>query len=309
MICMYYCKNMDDYMQFNESLVYINNLSITFYAFVFLLYGLFNTQPMLQFYKLKFYVVFIFHFYGMILNGLHGIVVRHNVINLSLTLELSVFTILFCIFVITIFWTYWFYLRRIYSMATGYPFKSFSQIMQWVLFWKAKHKDYYDYEIMLNDDNPINESASFGEESEDEDENVQNPWFMYINYQILGNYLFAQIFNIFALMCTYLIRSISYISNIDGIIQLTFLSMGMVVFCIILGYFDFKYRRFTKSFIMPHLTVLTILLAWMIENYKRFNKVRPEPISLVLFIGTFMHTVIKFSFLSEYTGRRSLKQN
>ena len=139
---------------------------------------------------------------------------------------------------------------------------------------------------------------------------ILDGWFRCTNYQILGNYLFGQLFNIYAMASIYLVRFIAIVKDLPPTTQLSILSASILVFVLAFLFFDFRYRKFTKVFMMPHMVLLTIIGYWMFEHYKRFDKYRPEPVSILTFIFIFMYLVIKFAFLTDsYNLQLSAKKH
>lgn len=295
-------------MHFKGNTIYFNNLTVSLFSLAFIIYGLCRTEKFVRFYKLKFYVVFMFHYYALILNSAHALILQHNFLNATVVTELCMFLTFLCLFCGTMFWTYAYYLKYIYSIITRCHFKTFVRLMRAFAFWKPKHRDYYDYETLNADTNgDVEEEKPFTEE-DNKDELTENTWFRFFNYQILGNYLFTQVFNIHALTSTFLIRTLALTFDMSASSQLTFLTLCEVVFVLMCCYFDFRYRKFTKSLTMPHLTLLVLEGSWMFEHYQRFDKRKPEPLSLCMFIFLFMYIVIRFAFLTESSTIERIKK-
>lgn len=292
------CK-MERLMYFQRNAIYFNNLTISVFALIFFIYGLLRVRKLVNFYSTKFYLVFVLHFSALILNGAHAIIIQHDVVSVTFLTEFSMFIVQLCLFLLMLFWTYKFYLKHIYSLITGSQFKSFSRLLYWLLCWRRKYRNYSDYDTVSTDDTEELIEENDIEFYEQEYEVSERSWFRYINYQILGNYLFTQLFNIYALLQIYLIRSIASGLNLNANLQLTLASMGIMCFNIICSFFDYKYRRFTKSLIMPHLTLLILMMTWMFEYYERFNNRQPEAMSVICFISIFIYIVIKYAFLTE----------
>jgi hypothetical protein len=288
-------------MYFKGNMLYFNNLTISIFGLAFLLYVMFQTRKFVNFYKKKFYLVFAMHFYALLLNGAHALIIQHKVVNATLVTEACLLILMSCFFGATVIWTYNYYLKFLYSLITERHFKTFTRLLYPLAFWKRKNRDYYDYdnlELTSTTDEEIKEEYVPSEE----DEILQNGWFRYMNYQILGNYLLTQMFNLYAVMFTYFIRMISISLDITGTFQLTYLSIGISGFVSVCLFFDFRYRMFTKSLIMPHLTILVLMGTWMFEHYKESNMERPEPVSVCTFIYLFIYIVIKFAFLTDISS-------
>ena len=288
-------------MYFKRNAIYFNNLTISTFALIFFIYGMFRTKAFVNYYSKKFYLVFVLHFVALILNGAHAIIIQHDVLHVTFLTEFSMFLVLLCLYGLILFWTYNFYLKYIYMSITGTRFKSFKRLLYWLVFWKRKYRDSYDYQTVSTNADSFTETENddtltFYEQTE---EITESGWFRYMNYQILGNYLFSQVFNIFALLLTYLVRSIASSLNLNATTQLTMISLGIICFNVSISFFDFKYRRFTKSLIMPHLTLLILMMTWMFEYYQRFNNKQPEALSVICFISIFIYIVVKFAFLTE----------
>ena len=281
-------------MYFKRNAIYFNNLTISVFALIFFIYGHFRTNKFVNVYSKKFYIVFVLHFSALILNGAHAIIIQHDVFHVTFLTEFSMFIVLFFILFLMLFWTYQFYLKHIYSLITGSQFKSITRLLTW----NKKSQNYYDYESVSMEAGDINDYDDI-DFYESENEITEQGSFRYINYQILGNYLFTQLFNICALLQTYLVRSIASSLNLNATAQLSIISVGIFLFNLICSFFDYKYRRFTKSLIMPHMTLLILLMTWMFEYYQRFNNRRPEAVSVITFISIFIYIVIKFAFLTE----------
>lgn len=295
-------------MYFKGNTLFLNSLNISLFSLAFFIYGLFRTNKFIRFYKLKFYLVFVFHFYALLLNSAHTIILQHNILNATVTTELCMFFMLVCLLCAIVFWTYMFYLKFIYSVITHCQFKTFTKLMRSFAFWKPKHRDYYDYETLnLDSTDDVDEEKSVIEEDY-QDKLIEGTWFRYFNYQILGNYLLAQMFNIYALTTTFFVRTVALTSETSASNQLTFVSLGVVLFVINCCYFDFRYRKFTKSLIMPHLTLLVLVGTWMFEHYQRFDRKTPEPLSLLTFIFLFVYIVIRFAFLTESSTIDQIKK-
>lgn len=288
---------MSKLMYFKDNFVYLNNAQISVFSLIFLLYGLIKTKKFLKFYKLKFFIVFVLHYYSLILNGIHSMILYHNVYNASIATEICMFCLMLISFTTSLVITYRYYLKYMYSMITRMHFKTVSRLILPLLCCKKKNRDYYDYDTLNeNEDEENNETPCDQEDDE---------WFRYINYQILGNYLFAQVFVLFSLSVTYLVRAVAISSNLIPNAQLALVSLGMLVFCAICCFFDCSYRRFTKSLILPHLSMLQLLGTWMFEHYTNYDK-RPEPLSLITVILIFMYIVVKFAFLTDVSYEERL---
>ena len=295
-------------MYLKGSMFYLNNITISLGSLIFILYGLVETKKFLQFYKTKFYILFSIHFYAILLNGAHGLIVEHNVINTTLFTEMCLFFIMMLFLSISTFWTYWYYLRFLYSTITGTYFKGFMKIIPFSNLW-TRNKDFYDYDTLDMDSR--DNYAEMGQPcstDENVDEIMTISWFRYINYQLVGNYLFTQLFNLYVLTISYFVRMITIATEIYPINQIIILNICMLLLLIISGYFDYRYRRFTKAFILPHLTALVLSGGWMFEFYSQVYITNPEPISTMAFVITLMYIVIKFTFLTDSLAMEKLKQ-
>lgn len=288
-------------MYFKGSAVYFNNITLILLALTYVVFALVKVR---KFYNARFYVVFLLHFCAMVLDATHAFVIQHEVGNTTLTTELCLLLMLGVFFSLSTFWTYWYYLKFIYSLITQYHFKTFSRLLQPLAFWKSSDRYYYDYDT-------LDIVANGDEESSDKDDarEVVGGWFRYMNYQVLGNYLFAQMFNLYALTATYFVRVLAIGLGLNATTQLGLVSVVLMGFVIVCGFFDFRYRRFTKALILPHLTVLVLVGYWMLEHYERFDKKRPEPMSIITFIVVFIYIVVKFSFLTEVAATDKLKKS
>ena len=275
-------------------------MTVSVFSLVFLLYGLIKTKKLVKFYKLKFFIVFALHYYALVLNGIHSIILQHKVYNASVATEICMFILMFMSFVVSVIITYRYYLKYTYSMVTRTHFKTISRLISPLIFWRKKNRDYYDYDT-------LNESEE--EESSDPPPSVEDDdeWFRYINYQILGNYLFAEMFILFALTSTYLVRTFAIPYNLNPNAQLALITLCLLIFCTLCCFFDCRYRRFTKSLILPHLTLLQILGSWMFEHYTHYDK-NPEPLSLITFILLFMYIVVKFAFLTDISNEERIRK-
>lgn len=286
-------------MYFKGSFIYGQNITISIASLVFLVYGLLKTKRFIQFYKMKFYFVFALLCYAMICNGFHGLAVKHQVIHTTLFTEVCLFLLMLSSLLATLFWTYRYYLKFIYSLITGRYFKTLTSFIQPLLScFLSKNKDYYEYDTLGVTETDTEDPTAFGD-GKDQNLIFENSMFRYINYQVLGNYLFTQIFNVYTLSCTYLVRITALSTEMEATNQLVLLNLYIFMFVILMTFMDFKYRRFTKSFIMPHLTLLSHLGYWMFEYFDRFDQVHPEPVSTINFTLTFIYIVVKFSFLSD----------
>ncbi len=294
-------------MYFQGSVVYFNNITLLLLALIFVSYALVRAR---SFYKARFYVVFLLHFCALALNTTHAFVIQHQVANTTLTTELCLFLLLCCFFALSTFWTYWYYLRFVYSLVTQYHFKTFSRLLRPLAFWKSSHRDYYDYDTLDSAENRDDDNDDKGETdcSHGMREIGEDGWFRFMNYQVLGNYLFTQMFNLYALTATYFVRSLAIGFDLNATTQLALECVALTFFVMICGFFDFRYRRFTKALIMPHLTVLVLVGYWMLEHYERFDRKRPEPASIITFIVVFVYIVVKFSFLTEVATMEKLKK-
>lgn len=287
-------------MYFKGNMLYFNNLTISIFGLVFLIYAFIETRKFLDFYNKKFYLTFALHFYALLLNGAHALIIQHNIVNATLVTETCILLLMSCFFGLTVIWTYNYYLKFIYSFITEKHFKTLTKLFLPIAFWKHQHRDYYDYDTLELTSDTEEEANDDEYQSGDENNEIfQNGWFRYMNYQILGNYLFTQMFNLFAITFTFFVRTISISVDVPIMSQLTFLSIGMSCFVNVSLFFDFHYRRFTKSLIMPHLTILVLMGTWMFEHYKNSSIRRPEPVSVCTFIYLFIYIVIKFAFLTD----------
>lgn len=289
-------------LYFKGNVIYFNNLTISLFGLIFLLYELIQPGKFVGFYKKKFYLVFALHFYALILNGAHALIIHHKVVNATLVTEICLMLMMFWFFLATVFFTYNYYLKFLYSMITERHFKTFFRLMRPFVCWIRKHRDYYDYDVLELESKPQSEDVE-PEENEsapcEDNEIFENGWFRYMNYNILGNYLMTQVFNLFAVMFTYFVRTISIPLRIEATSQLSFLSLGIFGFVNVCMFFDYHYRRFTKSLIMPHLTILVLMATWMFEHYKITVMKRPEPASVCTFVYIFIYIVVKFAFLTD----------
>ena len=289
-------------MQFIGPTLFMNNLMLSTFCLVFFIYGLVNTKSLVGFYYVKFYFVFFLHFQALMMNGSHSIASRYEEKNVTNVTEVCLLLLMLFFFGASLIWTYRFYLKFIYSMITHSHFKTFTRLFDKCICWRKKDRNSYDYgSLSLTESGESEESVE--KNSIDTEQEVEYPtqdvWFRYMNYQILGNYLFGQLFNIFALTSIYFIRFIAIETNLPPTAQLSILSVLIFVFVVVFLFFDVRYRRFTKVFIMPYMMLLTLIGSWMFEHYKKFDKYRPEPVSTLTFIFIFMCIVIKFTFLTD----------
>lgn len=287
---------MSNLMYFKGSMTYGNNITISLGSTAFLLYALAKSKTFVQFYKMKFYFVFALHYYAMFLNGIHGLAVQHQVVHTTLFTELCMCLLMISVSLVTIFWTYRYYLKFIYSLITRTYFQTLSSVMRKTFSCFARSKDYYNYDTINSFEGDSMEQPVLEKGT---DEIYENSTFRYMNYQVLGNYLFTQVFNLYILSCTYVIRIAAMTSGMFATNQLVSVNLCVFTFIVTLAFMDFKYRRFTKSLIMPHLTLLIYLGYWMFEYYDRFDRTKPEPVSTLNFTLIFIYIVVKFSFLSD----------
>ena len=285
-------------MFFQSSLLYLTNITNSLFLVAFIIYGIVKAEKFVQFYKYKFYFLLFFNIYGLTLNGIHSLVIQHDVVNITTMSEICLFILLICLFGLIVYWTYTFYLKFIFSLITSTRFKGIGRLI--FCFCNFKRGDAYDYTYLENGDSDDYTRV---------DDKMESGWFSYMNYQILGNYLFTHLFVIFVTSQIYLIRTIAIATDIDATIQLTLMSLDILCFVIVCGLFDFRYRRFTKSIIMPHMTVLTLLGSWILEHYHNVNKRQPEPASVFTFSFIFVYIIIKFAFLTDISQIQKNKIN
>ena len=289
---------MSRFMFFQSSLLYLTNITNSLFLVAFIIYGIVKAEKFVQFYKYKFYFLLFFNIYGLTLNGIHSLVIQHDVVNITTMSEICPFILLICLFGLIVYWTYTFYLKFIFSLITSTRFKGIGRLI--FCFCNFKRGDAYDYTYLENGDSDDYTRV---------DDKMESGWFSYMNYQILGNYLFTHLFVIFVTSQIYLIRTIAIATDIDATIQLTLMSLDILCFVIVCGLFDFRYRRFTKSIIMPHMTVLTLLGSWILEHYHNVNKRQPEPASVFTFSFIFVYIIIKFAFLTDISQIQKNKIN
>ena len=295
---------MVDLLFFKGNVVYFNNITISLFSVVFLIYGAIRTNKFVKFYKTKLFLTFALHYYALVLNGIHSLVLHHKVYNATVWTEMCMLVFMVFFFVLTTVLTYKFYLKHLYSMITNDHFKTVSRLFIPLAFWKKLNRDYYDYDSLNNEEDEDEVPSPCNREEDCMD---INGWFRYMNYQILGNYLFAQLFILFSLTFTYFVRIIAIQFNLIPNTQLAIITFGLLIFCLVICYFDFNYRMFTKSLILPHLALLQLLGSWMLEHYMDYDK-RPEPLSLLTFIMLFMYIVVKFAFLSDVHHIENMKK-
>ena len=290
------------FMSFQSSLYHLTNITNSFFLVAFIIYGIVKAEKFVQFYKYRFYFLLFFNIYGLTLNGIHSLVIQHNVLNITMMSEICLFILLFCLFCLIVYWTYRFYLKFIFSLITSTQFKGIRRLL--FGFCYCKRDEVYDYTFLKNGDSESDDTAYTRV-----DDKMETGWFSYMNYQILGNYILTHLFVIFVTSQIYLIRAIAIAVNINSSIQLSLMSVDILSFVIICGFFDYRYRRFTKSLIMPHLTILTLLGSWILEHYNYINKTQPEPASVFTFSFIFVYIIIKFAFLTDISQIEKNKNN
>ena len=299
---------MTNLLFFKGNAVYFNSITVSLFSAGFLIYGFIRAHEFVKFYKTKLFLTFALHYYALILNGIHSLVLHHKVYNATVWTELCMLVFMVLFFILTMVLTYCFYLKHLYSMITTEHFKTVSRLFLPLAFWKRLNRDYYDYGSLHNENSEEGEEEDFSPDFNREEDYMNiNGWFRYMNYQILGNYLFAQIFILFSLAFTYFVRIVSIQHDLIPNTQLSIISAGLLMFCLVICYFDLNYRMFTKSLILPHLALLQLLGSWMLEHYRDYDK-RPEPISLLTFILIFMYIVVKFAFLSDVHQFETMKK-
>jgi hypothetical protein len=303
---------MTQLMYFKGNAVYFNNICLSLLAMTFVLYGLIKAEKFARFYKTRFYIVFCLHFCALSLNATHALILQHQATNATVMTESCLALLLVCFFFSATFWTYRYYLRFVYSLVTQTHFKTFTRLLRPLAFWKSSDRDYYDYDTLLDDSNEdettTRSTTTPSEQVEEDDAMMEDGWFRYVNYQVLGNYLFAQMFNLYAMSATYGVRTLAIVFGLNATTQLGLVSVAILGFVTGCGFFDFRYRRFTKSLILPHMSMLVLVGYWMLEHYQKFDKKRPEPVSIITFILIFMYVIIKFAFLTETTTIERIKK-
>ena len=288
------------FMFFQSSLLYLTNITNSFFLVAFIIYGIVKAEKFVQFYKYRFYFLLFFNIYGLALNGIHSLVIEHNVLNITMMSEICLFILLFCLFCLIVYWTYRFYLKFLFSLITSTRFKGIGRLI--FSFCTCKRDDTYDYTFLENGDSDDIEFTGV-------DDKMESGWFKYMNYQLLGNYLFTHLFVIFVTSQIYLIRTVAIATDINSTIQLTLMSLDILFFVIVCGFFDYRYRRFTKSIIMPHMTVMTLLGSWILEHYHTISKIQPEPASVFTFSFIFVYIILKFAFLTDISQLEKNKTN
>jgi len=300
---------MDFLMYFKGSLIYTNNILLGCAAGIFLIFAIFRTYDFVGFYKKKFYLVFSINCYAGLLNAAHGLAVKHKVMHTTLFTESCVCALMFCFLLMTLHITYKQYLKFNYSFITKAYFKTLTYFVAFYFPCLQRNTDYYsnNYEE-LNTFDMVMEGPEFETEQKASDQMFESTAFRYMNYQILGNYLFAQVFTLYIQTCSFFVRALAIAFHMFPTNQLVLVNLLTFGFTIGMGFFDFKYRRFTKSFIAPHLTVLTFIGYWMFEYFDKFDQTRPEPVSTLNFILTSVYIVIKFAFLTDSSFYEDLNQ-
>ena len=287
-------------MYFKGSVIHCNHLMISLSVLSFLIYGILNSKSLVGFYKRKFYILFSLNCYALLLNGVHGMALKHKVVHATVFTEMCMFLLMLFFLLLVIFWTYQYYLKFIYSSMTYSFFHPVSSFLPSLIKCKSQLSSInYDYDTL----DPVGfEGEGYVQNGFDQNEDSDNHeqfLFRFMNYQVLGNCLFTQLFHLYTLTCTFLVRVIAIVNNIIAPNQLLLLNIWLLLFLVVMGFFDYKYRRFTKSLILPHTTLLVFLCFWIYEYYIKFDSDRPEPASTINLTLTFMYIVIKFAFVTD----------